>query len=655
MPPLSFFVCLRVPSAPFLYRRAPRFLPVRKRLPWKIGEKLASAIQQTREDYRRLVGYPMGITTAPTARVRANQVATAVGVGSSRGFSSVEFFPEGYGEEQGLTSFCREPAVPQCARSASTGADDCIEETLHFVAHAFLENSPSAKISTTVPEKHEQTSHPSGSSKVPHARGTCSVRVHAFLFAMDKPVLSGPQNDKRKKTYREEDDNGNPAKPTGMPSQPVTQDMTGREIFRDTVSTAQNRMAEVDSRQGIQQRNGESWKSLYTERHIQTEEGKEPNGRRQLHESEKRLLFTLAAAVMTIHEHRRTLEATAAVIGIPPALCFVYPGAASSSPLSAVSPVSAVLSKMPWADFTGFRVNLSPAPVDFRLTVAASIFNRDHRWSQAPHKIATTCQSPHMPDLQRGRASSDVSIEETDRNSDQPRSDASVVGTEEDLTRNWEQTPGVLYAGNGGRLLSDQQASAVTARVWVLEVPSSPRRLLATSTSDFDGREVEQNKRHNEPEGDTLLTNKESFETNRLENNRSPKASAWKTTRGSAYKLRICLAEDDNKKAAEKTDTPSSDAAASQAETPDSEELFQSESAIRVTGKLTENGPGKKGLNENGHEKRDAPAVDAEGRLLYDVEGKSGAFSGVAEINTEETRSLSEEDSATWREVTMAS
>ncbi|CBZ53909.1 conserved hypothetical protein [Neospora caninum Liverpool] len=577
MPPLSFFVCLRVPSAPFLYRRAPRFLPVRKRLPWKIGEKLASAIQQTREDYRRLVGYPMGITTAPTARVRANQVATAVGVGSSRGFSSVEFFPEGYGEEQGLTSFCREPAVPQCARSASTGADDCIEETLHFVAHAFLENSPSAKISTTVPEKHEQTSHPSGSSKVPHARGTCSVRVHAFLFAMDKPVLSGPQNDKRKKTYREEDDNGNPAKPTGMPSQPVTQDMTGREIFRDTVSTAQNRMAEVDSRQGIQQRNGESWKSLYTERHIQTEEGKEPNGRRQLHESEKRLLFTLAAAVMTIHE--------VMVLGkflTMASCCFESTFIFSIGGLWKPRLQSSV--------FLQRCVSSIPEQPPRRRSLQ---FRRFLQFS--PKCRGQILLVGRMPDLQRGRASSDVSIEETDRNSDQPRSDASVVGTEEDLTRNWEQTPGVLYAGNGGRLLSDQQASAVTARVWVLEVPSSPRRLLATSTSDFDGREVEQNKRHNEPEGDTLLTNKESFETNRLENNRSPKASAWKTTRGSAYKLRICLAEDDNKKAAEKTDTPSSDAAASQAETPDSEELFQSESAIRVTGKLTENGPGKKG------------------------------------------------------------
>ncbi|KEP66722.1 UNVERIFIED_CONTAM: biotin-requiring enzyme domain-containing protein [Hammondia hammondi] len=642
MPPLSFFLCLRVPFAPVFHPWASKLLSVHKHFHRTIRENLASFIQQTRTDSRHLVRYVVGISKTSATRARVNQVATVIGVGSSKGSSSTEIIPEGYTEEpQGIRS-CGEATVPDPCRSSSVGAEECIEETFpHIVAHAFLENSPTTKIRIYISERQEHTFHSYGNSKINGTHDTCALRFHTFRFATAHPVLSEQKSGELEKTKRGED-GGSPAKPADNPSHAAAQEVAKKETFRDQLMSEENIMKTVSDRQGVQWGIRESRRCLYTECRSQQEDRTEPSGRRQLHESAKRLLFALSSTVMTIHEHKRTLEATAAAMGMPPALCFQYPGLNSSSPLFPASPISALLSKMPWADITGFRVNLPTVPVDFHLTVSASIAIQDHQWSEVPSKTNSSCRPPHSVDPLCGKASFGVSGEETERNSGQPALDVPVVGNAQVSPWKEEQTRGVVCDGNGDLLLAEQQTFTVTARVWVLEVPSSSdsRKSFAALASDLDGREAEQASRHSETIKDTLLTNGMSYEDNRAETSRPSTSPAWKPTKGSTYRFCVCLAEEDDVKKsasakiadndAKATETPFSDAAATQIENVQGEDYFGSEGAIRVTA-----------------------AVDAEGRLVYNVEETLCAYSGVAEVDTEETGSFTEENSATRRETKL--
>ncbi|RQX75174.1 biotin-requiring enzyme domain-containing protein [Toxoplasma gondii CAST] len=642
MPPLSFFLCLRVPFAPVFHPWASKLLSVHKHFHRTIRHNLASFMQQTRTDSRHFVRYVVGIAKASATRARDNQVATVIDVGSSKGPSSTEIIPEGYTEEpQGIRLY-GEATVPDPSRSSSVGADECIEETFpHIVAHAFLENSPATKIRIYISKRQENTFHSYGNSKVIGTHDTCAVRFHTFRFATAHLVLSEHKSGELEKTERGED-GGSPAKPAGTPSHTAAQEVVKKGTFHDELLSEENIMKTVNDRQGIPWRIRESRRSLHTECRSQPEDGTEPSGRPQLHESAKRLLFALSSAVMTIHEHKRTLEATAAAMGIPPALCFQYPGANSSSPLSPVSPISALLSKMPWADFTGFRVNLPTVPVDFHLTVSASIAIHDHQQSEVPSKTNSSCRLPHTVDPLCGKASFGVSREEQERNSAQPAPDVPVVGNAQFSRWKEAQTRGVVCNGNGDQLLAEQQAFTVTARVWVLEVPSASysRKSFVALTSDLDGQEAEQAPRHSETIRDTVLTNRMPYEDNRAETSRPSTSPAWKPTKGSTYRFCVCLAEDDHVKksasdkitdnVAKETEAPFSDTAATQTENVQGEDYFGGEGAMRVTA-----------------------AVDAEGRLVYNVEETFCAYSGVAEVGTEETDSFAEENFATRRETKL--
>ncbi|PFH35619.1 hypothetical protein BESB_052700 [Besnoitia besnoiti] len=481
MPSLKFFDRASFPLSLLLSLRPSTLLSLQKQFFRGLQERFSSARQVTGES-QRLVGSLTAVAPSAGRRVHAAHLSAASTLGRREPFAT-NLFSKGNAERQGRGLAGTGPHAPDTMQFAPVSIGECIEETVpHVLAHAFLDNSSAESLKEPGLREHENE-HKTRTTPSRTLTGRCARSPRSLRCPKEKQrvsvapgrgeitgeggrIIVARQDAKENvlRTWR-----GKPG-PLGLDKKANRGLVHGNGIPTAT-------RTETGKPSTLMTGDTWNWRSAYTAGAAHAKEN-DSLSEGKAHERAQGLLFALAAAVMTIHEHKRTLEAVAAGAGIPPALCFACPAPGSASPFAPLSPMSAALARMPWADFTGFRLNLPPVPVEFRLALSLSLAGSGHQSAGVPeqNQFQTSDRRP-LQGLHPTAACPGVMVTESKQSVPEeelrslPVSEGVFAALREKQQSSCGQT---VERGTETRANSTNEQSAAVAQVWVLEVPGGP-------------------------------------------------------------------------------------------------------------------------------------------------------------------------------------